>query len=139
MALNNVQHPGIYTNTLARFDTLTLGAIIALLFFYSNSFKRYSQILLNVPLQLMFLVSFLIFLYKFYFFDPHQVLNVSLGFLIIGLGMANYLYLALQPNTLLTNILSTKFFVWLGKISYGLYIWHILALEIAHLLTPLTR
>lgn len=48
--------------------------------------------------------------------QPHP-LTISIGF------VALFWFLSLRPNSLVTRALSNKIFVYLGTISYGLYIW----------------
>ncbi len=131
-----VQHPGIYTNTLARIDTLTIGALLALFYFYSPAIFSKIKMFSSFPMIILILSALAVYLYRIYLFDPSQTINIVMGFLIIALFMSYLVFMALQKNTKINKLLAIKMFVWLGKISYGLYIWHILALEITdHLIT----
>src|SRR5258706_393184 len=49
----------------------------------------------------------------------------------------NYLLLhALIGQTFFTKVLKIKPLVWMGKISYGLYIWHLVSIQITFQMLP---
>ena len=66
---------------------------------------------------------FLLFLanYRFHLADPRTVLSVYLAYLITGLGVCMMLLAVLGVN------LSSRWkpAVWFGKVSYGLYVFHL--------------
>lgn len=133
-ALLGTQHPGIYTNTIARIDTLTMGGLLALLNFYNPYFLSKVRRFTKPPFQILVFSTLLIILYKFYFFNPGMVFQVVFGYFIITLFMSYFIVNALYNKSLFVRITSHPIIVYLGKISYGLYIWHILAINIARLL-----
>ena len=132
MALNMAKHPAVYTNTLARMDTLALGAILALIFFYKPEYLRKLSWLTNPVALVSSLIIFLLFLHRIFVFNPRPLQNIIFGYPIIGLFMVYFVFTSLNPNILFTKILSFPLFVWLGKISYGLYVWHLLALDLGN-------
>lgn len=132
LALSGISHPGIYTNTLARMDTLTLGAILALICTYHPTFLKYTSRFVKPLYLILILIIFSVFLYRVYLFDPKQIMQVTFGFLLVGLFMTYFVISALIPFPGLNQILTIKQFVWLGKISFGLYVWHIAAINITH-------
>lgn len=140
LTLNNIQHPGIYVNTFARIDILAIGALIGTLYIYHphllNKFKK----ICNLPLQIIALVILSYILYRVSFFSNEIFRNTVFGYWITGFFMGYFVISALFIETALAKLLSNKVLVWLGKISYGLYIWHIWAISLSNVLlkkTPL--
>lgn len=131
-----ITHPGIYTNTLARVDTLVLGALAALFFCYKPNLLNKIKGLFNLPLQIVTLTVFSFVLHRIYVFDPTRTLDVVFGYSLIGLFMLYFCLSALNLKSAFSKFLEFHPFVYLGKISYGLYVWHILGLEIAGFLVP---
>lgn len=132
LSLSNIEHPGIYINTFARMDTLTIGALLAIFYSYKKSIINFLHIFCTLPIQIIALTTLGFFLYKFYFFNPYLNTNVVFGYSIIAIFMF-YFTLSALKNSAYTSFLKFKPFVYLGKISYGLYIWHILAIDLAFL------
>lgn len=124
-----IQHPGIYTNTFARMDTLAIGALLALIIHYRpgvlEKIKKFSS-----PKSLtVTTISLVYLLYRIYLFNPQQITQISFGYTVIALFMVYFVvYAATHP---FSRLLTFKPLVWMGKISYGLYVWHILAIGIS--------
>jgi peptidoglycan/LPS O-acetylase OafA/YrhL len=76
----------------------------------------------NLTLKVSRFASVLLFLaiIAFLQFKPHKAYDVAIYFLTAGLIGA----LVLQKNGLLNSVLRLKIFVWLGSISYSLYMSH---------------
>jgi peptidoglycan/LPS O-acetylase OafA/YrhL len=76
----------------------------------------------NLTLKVSRFASALLFLaiIAFLQFKPHKAYDVTIYFLTAGLIGA----LVLQKNGLLNSVLRLKIFVWLGSISYSLYMSH---------------
>lgn len=127
-----IQHPGIYTNTFARFDTLIAGSFLALLYFYKPNVTKFLQKFCNLKIQIITLLLFAIFLYKFYFFNPYFIRNGLFGYSVITIFFVYFTLSALKQKSHFSSFLKFKPFVSLGKISYGLYVWHILAIDIIY-------
>jgi peptidoglycan/LPS O-acetylase OafA/YrhL len=130
LALQNIPHPGIYTNTFARMDTLVFGTMLAFIYYYKPLWIQKMKILLFWPFQLIVVATLIFLCHKISVFTTIMPTNVVFGFTIIDLLLLYLIFAALQPEKLISNFLSLKPFVSLGKISYGLYIWHLLSLEL---------
>ncbi len=128
----NIAHPGIYANTFARIDILVLGGILALIYFYRPLIIEKLKIICKTPFLIFSLVAFFIFLHRISVFHPSIPRNVIFGYSIIGLFMVYLVIFALQTNTKFSKVLSFTPFVYLGKISYGLYVWHALGIDLSH-------
>lgn len=112
--------------TLTRLDQLTLGGILAILeikgFLDFKQLKYYISIFL-AGLVLIALTStldeFNMNLYKHYAF----------GTCYFGLIAVS----AISPKgAILNKLLSLRIMQYLGKISYGIYVWHVLAMDIVN-------
>lgn len=136
LAIHGVTHPGIYVDTFARLDTLSFGALAALVFCYHPEKLHQIKKIFKLPIQLIVLVALFLTLYKIYVFDPNLIRNVVFGYTLIALFMLYFVLSALEVHTFFGKFLELKPLVYLGKISYGLYVWHILGLELAGMVLP---
>lgn len=56
----------------------------------------------------------------------------TFGFTFFGLAVGNVItYVMYSPPRLILEILQAQFLVWLGKLSYSLYLWHLFAVAVA--------
>lgn len=104
-----------------RADSLFIGCCVALLASYG---------LLPQSVRVVQVVSgalaVLFGLYALGFGDPASLESVGLSF--VALFFAGLLILLLsKPPRFLMNVLSSKPLVWIGKLSYSLYLWHLYA------------
>lgn len=61
----------------------------------------------------------------------------NLGFTIFGLSVAALLvYLMTTPPQIAMRILENRPLVWIGRVSYSLYLWHLFAVVIARAIGP---
>ncbi|HLK29466.1 MAG TPA: acyltransferase [Puia sp.] len=109
-------------NTFCRMDSFVAGALVCYLY--------YSKIKINsivVNLAIAFSIAGIvssIYIWKSASFYENPFLQ-TLGFSLIAFFYAGILYKLLQPEeTMLIKILSAKWLIFFGKISYGLYIFH---------------
>lgn len=123
-ALNNTPHPGIYMNTFLRMDTFVLGSLIAVIYLQKPkllySIRPFFK---SIPLTLITLLFFY-FIHDLDLLYSKSWFNLTFGYLAIGLWMVYFTIAALQENTFFNTFFSLKPLASLGKISYGLYIWH---------------
>lgn len=136
LATLGITHPGIYVDTFARLDTLSFGALLAIIFCYHPEKIRHIKKFFKLPIQLIILAALFFIFYKIFVFDPHLVRNVVFGYTLLAIFMVYFVLSALEVNTLFGKFLEQKPLVYLGKISYGLYVWHMLALEITGMFLP---
>jgi peptidoglycan/LPS O-acetylase OafA/YrhL len=123
LATARVGDPAVWCNTFARLDPIALGALLAYgLGGRAPNLNTASRIALGAGGLLLWLVTSRYFsLYGF---------SSLITYPAIGLGSVMLLIAALRPeaNSFLRSPLSLL--VYLGRISYGLYVFHLLALAI---------
>lgn len=122
ITVNNIPYPTIWTFSLARLDPFALGALVS--YFYLKDWNFSAQALKfkkYYPRVAFWLAIFLLWL---------AVTSTGLGgsntpwqLLVIDIACALLIYAALYAP-LLSKIFSIRPFPWLGKISFGLYVFH---------------
>jgi peptidoglycan/LPS O-acetylase OafA/YrhL len=105
-----------FANTV-KLDSLAIGALGAYLYFTKNLILKFFE---NIILFYVLLVFTIIVVVNNYVFPYYN--SAVFSFLFMGL------ILALIINSKLKNCLESKFFIYLGKISYGLYMYHQMAM-----------
>jgi len=120
--LNGVAHPFIWTNLFNRLDPFLFGSLVA----FMNQDKIFNK----------FVSSFFVFLlgiFAIIIITPGQNIDINsnniiykyffsaLGFSLILLYVTN-----IKSKSIINKILSWEPFAWLGKISYGLYVYSVL-------------
>ncbi len=100
-----------------RFWELMSGSLIAC-FQYKNYFNNINKKLSNILVNF----SFLILIFSFLIFDQ-QTKHPSILTLFPVVAICCIL-LFINKDQIITKILSSKFLVFLGLISYSLYLWH---------------
>lgn len=130
---NNID---INYNTFSRFDSIMIGCFIAVLE-YEN---KYILPKLNIKRLSYFVVPVLILGFVLYIFQDYVfILKSSLKHLILGLFFGFLIYFLISNTKTVGNkdtfseILDSVLMQYFGKISYGLYVWHILAISIVSL------
>jgi peptidoglycan/LPS O-acetylase OafA/YrhL len=106
------------------FIAVTIGCVLAGILsseFLTDNAKRIVRKLLLVvaPVALVCLIGFAIFCYwsnmTFYYFGFGAIAIVSATLI---------LDVIIRPQSLIKRVLAMRWLVWLGSISYGLYLWH---------------
>jgi peptidoglycan/LPS O-acetylase OafA/YrhL len=119
----DVAHPGVWCNTLARLDSIAAGAILAV-------FLRGRAPRIKYALRLLFsavaVVGFLLVARYLRQDGPSSIVTYAATamasvMLLVAILHADAGFLRLQPFS---------WFVYLGRISYGLYVFHLLALAL---------
>lgn len=126
----NVQHPVIYTNTFARIDTFVFGALLAQICFFNPKLLTKFNLIFSSFFQIIIIFTLILFLYFSSIENRLSIRNGVWGYLIIDLIITYLIYCCIRTSSFFIKLLDQKGVRYLGKISYGLYIWHILALEI---------
>lgn len=121
---NNIRYPSVFVLPITHFESIIMGIVIGFggLNFLLNTFKPLTLgfigilffLLLNVLPPLETNSNWLILTFSF--------VGISTSLILLSVSNSNYL----------KNIFSKKLFVFLGKRSYGLYVYHILAIGVAH-------
>src|SRR5688500_2442134 len=123
LAVYGVAHPGVWCNTIARLDPIALGAILAF-----TLKGRAPQIgnTLRVIMCVAAVVTWLLTARYFRHAGPTSLATVALR------GFARVLLLSavLRSEARLLSIPPFSWLVYLGRISYGLYVFHLLALTL---------
>ena len=119
----SVGHPGVWCNTLARLDPIALGAILAFaLRGRAPQIKSALRIVLcGGALACWLLVA--------RYLHQDGVTSVFTYFLS-ALASVMFLVAVLQTNVPLLRVAPFSWLVYLGRISYGLYVFHLFALAV---------
>jgi peptidoglycan/LPS O-acetylase OafA/YrhL len=118
----------VWQNTFTRLDPIAVGILIALM-------PRLN--LRPVHRVVLVLVGFAFWQFASYYcgiFDQLSILKVSLGYPAIALGSGAFVLAALGAKSLRSDSALVRCLVYLGKISYGLYMYNIIAIYIGKLL-----
>lgn len=120
-----IEHPAIYLLPFTHFDSILGGLAIGLgsLDRPLNRFKGSTLLFFGVVSNAMV------------FLLPNNDINgagLMLTYPLLGLGTSLIIFSAVKKDShLLTKFLGNKLLVYLGRISYGLYIFHFLSLALA--------
>lgn len=111
----------VYYFTFTRFDSLAIGALLATLetgnILVSKS-RRYFTGILIITLPLMVLLS------KFSGEGAGTIQVIKYSIFSLAFMAIIALLIDYSPRAIANRILSSPFFSYSGKISYGLYVWH---------------
>jgi peptidoglycan/LPS O-acetylase OafA/YrhL len=131
-----VVHPGIYTDTFARLDPFAAGVIIAAILFYRPDFFANYGYLYKSAFQLLSIIILAIYLYFADAGNRLTVRNGIFGYLPIEI-IFSYLVISLvSGKSSLTRVISAGPIKYLGTLGYGLYVWHVLSLELVYYAWP---
>jgi peptidoglycan/LPS O-acetylase OafA/YrhL len=123
LAVYDVEHPGVWCNTFARLDSIALGATLAsLLGGRAPRIKRALRLVLcGVAFASWLLIA------KFLGQDgPSSVATYAVS----ALASVALLIAVLQDDAQLLRFPPFSWLVYLGRISYGLYVFHLFALAL---------
>ena len=123
LALYGVAHPGVWCNTIARLDPIALGAILA--FTLNGRAPRISNGLRVLLCAAAFVISLLTARY-FSHSGPTSVATYALS----GFASVVLLLAVLKSDAPLLRVPPFSWLVYLGRISYGLYVFHLFALAL---------
>lgn len=105
-----------------RADTIMFGCLLAILSrseYAPRLSKPYRAVKHLTPLALF------IFLMIHFFNDPNNLHRSLIIIPFVGVFTSLVIFsLLLEEKTLTSKLLATPVFVWIGQISYGLYLWH---------------
>jgi peptidoglycan/LPS O-acetylase OafA/YrhL len=110
----------IYLSTQSRADSIIWGCIPALLL-YQNKNRTFIKVS-NSKWSLvagLFLISFSLTFRNFFFRESARFTVQAIAFVLIVPLVGNY-----DENSLIKRVLQSKALVWVGKLSYSLYLFH---------------
>jgi peptidoglycan/LPS O-acetylase OafA/YrhL len=114
-------YPAIWQKTQFRFDALIFGCLIRLLEpLLSNGQRTHDKAIASFS----FISSFVIFMYLTFCFAYSIWYHYTLAYLAVGL----LIIASLKGFLLLKNFIESPLLLWIGRHSYGIYLWHILVM-----------
>jgi peptidoglycan/LPS O-acetylase OafA/YrhL len=128
LAIGGVEHPGVWCNTIARLDPIALGAILAFML------KGRAPVIGNavrVVMCVMALASWWLIAGFLAHDGPTSVATYGLS----AVASVMLLIAVLRTETPLLHVPPLSWIVYLGRISYGLYVFHLFALAFVMQLT----
>lgn len=129
LAVHHTWESKLWCNTFVQLDAIALGIIIAVLL--AGRAPRLSPLLRSALLVGGFTCIALAGSYFRIKADPLTVERVLLGYPVAALGAVALFLAALRPNLAPQVSLVSRPFVYLGRISYGLYVFHVCGLMIS--------
>lgn len=128
-------NPTIYMNTFTRLDTFIIGSLLGLITFYKPIYHQKLIKIYSIPFFIFLSFCFINYLSSISVLSSKNQFIQGFSYTIIAIYLTYLISYALIPGSFINRIMSLKTLVWLGKISYGLYIWHRLATDLAAFLT----
>jgi peptidoglycan/LPS O-acetylase OafA/YrhL len=124
MIFNDVPHPAIWVLPVTHFESIILGIVIG--------FGGYEFLLEKMSPLKIGLIG-IIFFFLLYFFPPVTEISywLMVSYLFVGISTSMVLFSVSNGKTL-RKFFSKNIFVFLGKRSYGLYVYHFLGNGVAN-------
>jgi peptidoglycan/LPS O-acetylase OafA/YrhL len=130
LAQNLATETQVWCNTLARLDPIAAGILLAIVLRgAAPNWKFAARLALLVSGICCMVTAALICSVKF---DPITTTRIMLGYPLIAIGAVAILLSVISSSA----PLSKSAFVYLGRISYGLYVFHILGLMLSDYVVP---
>lgn len=127
-----VKHPGVWCNTFARLDPIGCGIILAA---WLNG-RRPVLSKLNRLVLLAIAIMTLLVVGRYIPLDVPRLPNLLGGYPVVALASSLLVVLILACDlSSLPRIVSSSG-IYLGRISYGLYVFHVLAIELVNRTIP---
>ena len=133
---SGTRYPGTWCSTLSRLDPLALGGLIALLL---HGRERVLGLGLRLGLLISGLASWILVSRYAYIDNQQSAAAVVLGLFMVGIGSSAMLLGALGTETILGRFFGNRLIVYLGRISYGLYVFHGLSIAVIDRFGPSGR
>jgi peptidoglycan/LPS O-acetylase OafA/YrhL len=136
LALDHVRYQRLYYPPDTNAYSLLLGCLFALMF-SAGSFDRLLSRRFSRWFPLVFVVVLLAWTHfvdgtkDWVYAGPVQLMCIATGFALLAL--------IAMPDTLLGRILALRFVVWIGVLSYSIYLWNLLAISVAPASRPHDR
>ena len=130
MAAKGFQHPAVWCNTLARLDPIAIGAVLAVFL------RGRTPQLSNVRRVVLGGVAIAGFVLVARFLKQDGPTSIA-AYFVTALAGVLLLVSFLKADAPLLRVAPFSWLVYLGRISYGLYVFHLLALTlVTQLITP---
>ncbi|HET7112908.1 MAG TPA: acyltransferase [Pyrinomonadaceae bacterium] len=123
LAVYGVQHPGVWCNTLARLDPIALGALVA---FALNGRSPQMSNAVRAVLCGLALASWWLTARYLRQDGPSSIATYAVS----GFASVVLLVAVLRSEAPLLRVPPFSWLVYLGRISYGLYVFHLFALAL---------
>jgi len=123
LAVYGVEHPGVWCNTLARLDPIALGAILAF------TLQGRTPVINNVLRLVLAVAAFASWWLIARYLSQDGRTSVA-SYALSGLASVALLVTVLQTDAQFLRVRPLSWLVYLGRISYGLYVFHLLALAL---------
>jgi peptidoglycan/LPS O-acetylase OafA/YrhL len=118
----------IYFLTPFRLDGLALGSLLAIAMLHKEARRWIDKI---VPTALPVCFVSLVASYRLMVHVEHPLAVSAYIYSLIAITSAVALaYIVLRPTSVLANVFAWKPFVFIGRISYGIYLYHFLVLAV---------
>lgn len=126
LTLLSARHPALWCNTLARLDPIALGAILALV----HEERRLPR--LRLPRVLLLAAAPIVWtvVARLSVVETAPSWHAMWGYPLVALGAVALISAATEPTGLRSRWLALRPLVYLGKISYGLYVFHLFAIRL---------
>ncbi|HEY1608856.1 MAG TPA: acyltransferase [Paraburkholderia sp.] len=123
IAVANGELVEAFAYTQYRIDSLLFGVVLAAIYWMKPEVYR------KVAAQRGMLVAAVLGLVMWLVFaTPHVALDESIGFTVQAIGFCAALVLVLEHSKRVNSWLIYRAVAWVGLYSYGIYLWHSLAL-----------
>ncbi len=120
----------VHLNIFSRFDTFMWGSILGTVYILRpKTFERFTKKVTDLQIVVV-LVVFFFLLSNVAILNEENILGKAFGYLVVDGFFLIIVSLALVKNLYFTKFLGFKIVSWMGKLSYGLYVWHILGIQL---------
>lgn len=129
MLMGILYNPGedpsrVYYGTDTRAFELLIGGWLAMIFPMKRFLSQNITIKKRKALNITSIITFTIFVLSVVFMNEYQTFLYRGGMFLFSLNSAILIACVCNPNSYLGNLLSWKPLRWIGKRSYGIYLWH---------------
>ncbi len=126
MIYNNIDHPDIWVLPFTHFESVIGGILIGL--------GVFDDFLKRIPSILWLIVGIIALWQVTELPNVNEVQwKLMLTYPLVGIGMSLIIYSVMQNGFwMLSNLMRNPITGYLGKISYGLYVYHLLGVNIAY-------
>lgn len=121
----------VYFGTDTRLQTLLLGALLAIIWPPFSLKKNISKIQKYI-IDLFGIIGLVILIYFFVTISDKDIWIYKGGFYLISFITLFIIASVVHPSGLFAKSLSNRLFVYIGKRSYSLYLWHFPIIEFVH-------